>query len=65
MKIQYQKYEKMQFCIHLHIDVREIILYLQANPYQLKTKNINSIIFNSIIIKQLMLMIFFCFAGFF
>ena len=44
MKIQYQKYEKMQFWIHLHIDVREIILYLQANPYQLKTKNINSII---------------------
>ena len=51
MKIQYQKYQKMRFCIQLYIDIKEIILYLQANLYQLKTKNINSVIFNSTIIK--------------
>ena len=34
----------MQFCIQLNIDIWEIILYLQANPYRLKTKNINSLI---------------------
>ena len=51
MKMQYQKYRKMQFCIQLNIDIWEIILYLQANPYQLKTKNINSLIFIGIIIK--------------
>ena len=44
MKMQYQKYRKMQFCIQLNIDIWEIILYLQANPYRLKTKNINSLI---------------------
>ena len=31
--------------------------YLQSNPYRLKTKNINSLIFISTIIKYLMLMI--------
>ena len=51
MNMQYQKYQKMQFSIQLYIDSREIILYLQANSYQLKTKNINSIIFNSTMIK--------------
>ena len=44
MKMQYQKYQKMQFGIQSYIDIRGIILYLEANPYQLKTKNINSII---------------------
>ena len=33
MKMQYQKYQKMQFCIQSYIDIWEIILYLQANPY--------------------------------
>ena len=42
--MQYQKYQEMQFCIQLHYDNWEIILYLQVNPYRLKTKNINSII---------------------
>ena len=51
MKIQHQKYQKMQFCIQLYIDIWEIILYVQANPYRLKTKNINSVIFISTIIK--------------
>ena len=55
MKMQYQKYWKIEFCIQLYIDVWEITLYLQA--YR-PTKNINSLIFISIIIKQLMLMIF-------
>ena len=41
----------MQFCIQLHIDFREIVLYLQVNPYTLKTKYINSLIFVSTIIK--------------
>ena len=49
--MQYQKYQKIQFCIQLYIDICEIILYLQANPYRLKTKNINSLIFISTIIK--------------
>ena len=35
----------MQFRIHLNIDIFEIILYLQTNSYQLKTKNINSTTF--------------------
>ena len=51
MKMQYQNYQKMQFCIQLYIDIWEIILYLQANPYRLKTKNIKSLIFISTIIK--------------
>ena len=51
MKMQYQRYWKTQFCIQLYIDIWEIILYLQANPYRLKTKNINSLIFISTIIK--------------
>ena len=51
MKMQYQKYRKMQFCIQLNIDIWEIILYLQANPYRLKTKNINSLTFISTFIE--------------
>ena len=53
MKIQCQKYQKIQFCISikLYTDIWEIILYLQANPYRLKTKNINSLIFISTIIE--------------
>ena len=47
--IQYQKYWKMQFRIHLNIDISDIILYLQTNSYQLKKKNINSPIFISTI----------------
>ena len=50
MKMQYQKYQKMQFCIKLYIDIWEIILYLQANLYRFKTKNINSLICISTII---------------
>ena len=41
----------MKFWIQLYINNREIILYSQANPYRLKTKNINSLIFISTIIK--------------
>ena len=37
---------------------RKIIPYLQANPYRLKNKNINSLILISTIIKKLVLMIF-------
>ena len=33
----------MQFCIQLHIDILQIIPYLQANRYQLRTKNIITI----------------------
>ena len=40
----------MQFCIQFYIDILENILYLQANPYQLKTSN-NSLFFISTIIK--------------
>ena len=46
MKMQYQKYQKMLFRTQLYIDIWEIILYLQANPYRLKTKNINNLNFN-------------------
>ena len=49
--MQYQTYEKMQFCIQLYIDILESILYLKANLYRLKTENINRFIFISIIIK--------------
>ena len=49
--MQYQRYWKMQFCIQLDIYIWEIILYLQANPHRLKTKNIKSLIFISFIIK--------------
>ena len=42
--MQDQKYQKTQFCIQLYIDIWEIISYLQANPYLLKTKNINCLI---------------------
>ena len=51
MKMQYQKYQKMQLCIELYIDIWKIILYLQANPYWLKSKNIKRLIFISTIIK--------------
>ena len=34
----------MEFCIQLSINIGEIIPYLQANPYWLKTKIINSLI---------------------
>ena len=51
MKIQYQKHRKMQFCIQLNIDISEIISYLQTNPYQLKTKNISSLIFIITLLK--------------
>ena len=65
MKMQYQKYQKMQFFIQLYIDIWKIILYLQANPYRLKTKNTNCFIncFISTFIKYIMLMILFCFIG--
>ena len=59
MKMQYQKYQETQFCIQLYIDILEITLFLQANPYGLKTKNINSLIFISTNIKELMLNTFF------
>ena len=59
MKMQYQEYQKMQFYIQLYIDISKIIMYLQANPYRLKTKNINSLIFISTVIKYQMLMTFF------
>ena len=59
MKMQYQKYrKKKQFCIQLDIDAWENFLHLQPNPYRLKTKNINSLIFTSTTIKYVMLMIF-------
>ena len=41
----------MQFYIQLYIDIWKIFPYLQPNPYRLKTKNINSVIFISNIIK--------------
>ena len=43
--------ELIQFFIQLYIDIWKINLYLEANPYRLKTKNINSLIFVSTIIK--------------
>ena len=49
----------MQFCIQLHIDIWEIILYLQANPYQLKTENTKCLNFISTSTKQLMINISF------
>ena len=39
----YARYQKMQFCIELYI-VWKIFPYIQANPYQLKNKNTNSLI---------------------
>ena len=41
----------MQFYIQLYTDVWKITPYLQANPYRLKAKNINSITFVITIIK--------------
>ena len=51
MKMQYRRYQKVQFYIQLYIDIWEIILYLKVNPYRLKTKNIISLISISTIIK--------------
>ena len=51
MKMQYQRYQKVQFYIQLYIDIWEIILYLKVNPYRLKTKNIISLISISTIMK--------------
>ena len=51
MKMQYQKCQEIKFLIQLHIDIWEIVQYLQATPYRLKTKSINSFIFMSTIIK--------------
>ena len=51
MKMQYQKNQKIQFCIPLYIDIWEIVLYLQANSYRLKTNNTHSLIFISTIVK--------------
>ena len=41
----------MQLCIELYIDIWKIIPYLQVNPYWLKSKNINNLIFISTFIK--------------
>ena len=54
----------MQFCIQLYIDIWEINHYLQVNPYRLKTKKINSLIFISKILKKIMFIIFFFFFFF-
>ena len=34
----YDRYQKNQFCIQLHVDILKIIPYLQANLYQPETK---------------------------
>ena len=52
MKMQYQKFQKIQFCIQLYFDVWEIILNLQDNSYRLKTKNIKNLIFIKTINKN-------------
>ena len=44
-------YHVTNHLIQLYIDICEIILHLQANQYRLKTKNINSLIFNYTIAK--------------
>ena len=54
----------MQCCIQLHIDIK-IISYLQGNPYRMETKTCIRVIFNGIITKKLMSMIFFAFRLFF
>ena len=41
----------MQFYIQLYIDICEIILNLQANLNRLQAKNVDSLIFVSIIFK--------------
>ena len=41
----------IQFCIQLYIDIWETTIYLQANPYQRKTKNIINLIFICTITK--------------
>ena len=48
MEMEYQKYQCLNFCIQLFIDIWEIIQYLQVNPYLLKTRNIDSLIFTII-----------------
>ena len=45
MKMLYQLYQTVIFCIQLYIHIWEIILYWQVNPYRFKTKNINNLIF--------------------
>ena len=55
MKMLYQETSENAICIQLYLAIWEIILYLQANPYRLKTKNINSLIFISTIIKLIFL----------
>ena len=42
---------KLLFFCAVYTDIWEIVLYLQVNPYRLITKNINSIVFISTIIK--------------
>ena len=49
----------MQFCIQLYIDIWKIIPDLQTNISRLKTKNLNSVIFNITIIKCIMVNDFF------
>ena len=44
--------------MQLYICIWETTLFLQANPYRVKTKNINILIFISTIINKLMLIIF-------
>ena len=34
------------------VDIWEIILYLQANPYRLKNKNINSLILLALLLSN-------------
>ena len=51
----------MQSWFQLYIDIWKVIPYLQANVYCLKVKKINSLIFISTIIKQLVLIISFVF----
>ena len=58
-KMQYRKHHKIKLCTQLCTDICEIILYLQVNPYRLKTKNIKSLIFVNSIIKYLMWVIFY------
>ena len=56
----------MQFYISLYVDIGRIIPYLQANPYWLKTKNINGLIFSALLLNKSMLTMCFVFMlGFF
>ena len=53
----------MQLCVQLFIDNWKLIPYLQANPYWLKTKNINSLVFIGTIIAMTNANYFFAFLG--